>query len=218
MAPRSPKMGGEPKKPVDAKKPPEAGLTPGFSPRQLTIMGVAAILIIIGLIIYLFEHVSRLETLTARFLICLLVSLLLGVFFFVWWPGRYELDKIPVINLPVRVAGPVVLWLVLFNLLLYVMPKEDSPYRMFSLVNPPHGPIPYHRGITVVREGGLPADFELIEDRANVGRLAKILVRFGPGEEEFKASLNVPLHKPLSVVFRRSDSLIDVSHLVYSEE
>lgn len=199
-------------------RPQEPPFEPGFGPAQLRVMGFTAVILTCGLVLYLFLNVHRLETQTARFLICLLVSLLLGIFFFVWWPRQYELDKIPIVNLPVRVAGPIVAWLVIFVLLLQVMPREDAPYKAYTLVNAPTGAVQYHRAIKVTRAGGRAVDFELIEDRHRVGRLGKILVKFEPGEDEIAARLHIPLHKPLPVLFRRSESTVDVSQLVYSEE
>jgi hypothetical protein len=103
-------------------------------------------------------------------------------------------------------------------LLLRVMPREDAPYKLYSLVNPPTGAVQYHREIKIIRQGGREADFDLIEDRNLVGHLDKILVRFDAGEDEFAAELRIPLHKPLPVIFRRDESTVDVSKLKYSEE
>jgi hypothetical protein len=202
----------------EAEKTGEPVFEPGFGPVQLKLMGFTAIILTCGLVLYLFLNGHRLETQSARVLICLLVSLLLGIFFFVWWPHKYELDKIPLVNLPVRVAGPIVVWLVIFVLLLQVMPREDAPYKAYSLVNAPTGAIQYHRGIKVVRKDGRDVDFELIEDRNKLGQLSKILIRFDPGEDEMAAELRIPLHKPLPVIFRRSDTSVDASKLEYSEE
>jgi hypothetical protein len=212
------KLKSEPGRAWEASSHREKPIEQGFTPWQLKIMGFLAVILTCGLVLYLFQNVSRLETQSARFLICLLVSLLLGIFFFVWWPKQYELERIPIINLPVRVAGPVVLWLAIFLLLLRVMPKEDAPYRPYSLVNPPSGKIQYHSEIKVIRDGGREADYELIEDRNRSGCLGKILIKFDPGEDEIRASLHIPLYRPLPVTFRRSESAIDVSKLDYSEE
>lgn len=208
----------DPPKADGSEKAQEKPFEQGFGLAQLRVMGFTAVILTCGLVLYLFLNVHRLETQTARFLICLLVSLLLGIFFFVWWPSQYELDKIPIINLPVRVAGPIVVWLVIFVLLLQVMPREDAPYKAYSLVNAPTGAVQYHRGIKVIRKGGKEAEFELIEDRNLLGRLGKILVRFDPGKDEIAAELRIPLHKPLPVIFRRIESTVDVSKLAYSEE
>lgn len=188
---------------------------PGFGPGQLRVMGFAAVILTVGLILFLFLNGHRLETQTARALICLLVSLLLGIFFFVWWPRQYELDRIPIINLPVRVTGPIVVWLVIFVLLLQVMPREDAPARVYTLVNAPSGVIRYHPEIKVVRKDGREPEFELIEDRNSAGNLGKILIKFEPGEDALVAELRIPLHKPLSITFLRSESTVDVSKLEY---
>lgn len=47
---------------------------PGFDRWLLTIMGIVSIILICGLILYLFANVSRLASQSARFLICLLAE------------------------------------------------------------------------------------------------------------------------------------------------
>jgi hypothetical protein len=190
----------------------------GFEPLQLKIMGFAAVILTCCIIFYLFQNVARLETNSARVLVCLMVSLLLGIFFFVWWPAHFELTAVPIINLPMRVVGPVALWLAILTLLMNIMPREDAPYRSYSLVNAPNGQLHYHRGIRIVRPEGVEVEFDLIESRSEPGRLKNILVRFRSGEEDISANLLIPRYKPLSVVFRRSEGLIDVSNLEYGKD
>jgi hypothetical protein len=70
-----------------------------------------------------------------RFIFATAVATYISVFFFIFYPAQFRLDRIPGINLPVRVTGPIVLWFVVLFAIWSAMPDGSSlrQIRYFDL-------------------------------------------------------------------------------------
>jgi hypothetical protein len=184
------------------KPAPEPGQPATVLPRKLLIVLAAtafalATLLLAGGILWpeKFDHP------TARFIVCAAIALNLAVFFFIWYPDRYELTKIPLLDVTVHLTGPIVLYLVLLVAFLRWMP-QSSPvaYRFF---------IPYEGGNRAAR---ISANVEIVPSGADFtsyvvpdrdGRLAGVLVAFERGQDEHRAVFRAPFFEPDVVTFQR---------------
>jgi hypothetical protein len=147
---------------------------------------------------------DRLDNPTARFMMCLAVSLYLAVFLFVLYPWKYRLTKVPWIDWAVDLAGPVVVFLVLLGVLIKVTP-EAREGRLFILQEEDGAAIemPY---TVLILQPTKPSQFEyyvLPTSREN-HVLAGIYVEFPPGVHgPFEAKITSDYLETKHLVFER---------------
>jgi hypothetical protein len=139
-----------------------------------------------------------------RFFFCLTISLYLAVFFFVLYPQRFVLTRIPVIDLPVTLVGPPALWVVFLLLLLALMPLP----RDGRLFKPRYGPgemrvsresvnvIPVHQ------DRACPA--YVVRDHR--GEFVGIYVEFHANQREYEATVSAATREDIHWTFRRRDT------------
>jgi hypothetical protein len=205
----------------EIRKPEEDFSTPPlFSKKTLRLIFLASLLIAGLVFTFSLLTPTILETGTARYLVCLLLSLCLAIAFFVFWPQRLELTKIPYTEIPLRVTGPIALWLAVFSLFLTTMPREDVFARVFTPIqNGKEYVFLYDRGTKLQRNGAGPAiSYQLIESRDKLGELLGIYVEFEKGEDSFSAWLTHHGFDPVLVTFSREASTFDVSLMKKRED
>ncbi len=186
---------------------------PLFTAAQLRLMAFAAMAVLLVLSAYTIFRPYSLEDEMVRFTICLLTSLSLSIFFFVFWPQQLELREIPVINLPVRVTGPVVLWVVVFLFLLRLMPESNgNACQFFRPDMAGEQPLAFSARIRLVDVEPKCA-YHIVPDEKESSQLGGVYVTFPQGVATVAASLKVPFHKPLRVEFSRSRSTVRMSGL-----
>jgi hypothetical protein len=86
---------------------------------------VFAILLVTAALAYLFlspEHLRRFETERAKFILCTILALYLGIFFFVLYPQRVVFESSKILDFATRLTGPVALMVFLLALFLKMMP------------------------------------------------------------------------------------------------
>jgi hypothetical protein len=148
---------------------------------------------------------ERFDSPTARFVLCLAIALNLSVFFFVLYPKKVELTKIPGINLTVKLVGPIVLYIVVLLLLLKLMPEAPPPvaYRLF---------FPHEDGrrterirwqLVTLEPADEPFTFYLVPDGQDSSGLAAVCVKFESGRTRYKARFKATFYQPADVVFER---------------
>ncbi len=190
-------------------------IPPLFSERQLRRMAYAAVGILLFLSTFVIVKPSYLEFEVVRFTTCLLLSLCLAIFFFVFWPQQLELTEIPVIKLPVRVTGPVVLWIIVLLFLLALMPQSAGNYCQFFRPEPPR--LAFSSRIKLEGTKGEPLASHFAEDDRKPGYVGGVYVTFPRGVGSLSANLKVPDHNTLEVTFSRGLNTFDVSGLALKD-
>lgn len=188
--------------------------SPLFSRTLLRVLFFVSISIAAAIFCIVLARPQIVESSTVRYMICLFLSLCLAIAFFVFWPARLEMERVPIINLPVRVTGPVVLWFIVFTLFLNTMPREERFARIYKAVsNGREYLFMYDRNTKLDRNDGSPLVYQLVPNRDRLGELFGIYVEFKPGEQSIPARLTHYGHDPLDVVFERDKTTFDVSSL-----
>ncbi len=178
-------------------------------PWHLQIAALIAVLGAIGLLIFSLVQPSRVETRPSQFFVCAGLGVCLAVLFFVFWPDKFVMDKVPYINVPVRVTGPVVLWIVVFLLLWALVPRADRYGGLFH----PDGnkePIFFSTEDTLKRVDGKEYEYRLIPDKEQ-RLLEAVYVEFDKGEDTFEAVFKHHNRREVRVKFVRGQSNFDMS-------
>jgi hypothetical protein len=192
---------------------------PLFTRPQLRWMAVVALAVLLLVCLFLVLVPRQYDHEAVRFAVCVLLTMCLAIFFFIFWPQELKLTKLPGINLSVSVAGPVVLWLVLFPFLLYWMPpcekpahEERSHLEYFALSpETARSAVPFHTGVKLLKKDGKGPVFYPVADPGDASALKGVVVEFAPGEDLIRATLQVPNYPPLFVEFRRGAGTAAVS-------
>jgi hypothetical protein len=179
-------------------------------------MAFASLGVLLFVCVGVYLEPSHYEHEVVRFVFCFLLTLCLSVFFFIFWPQELKLTQVPVINLSVTVAGPVVLWLILFLLFLQVMPPSiaGKQWEFFTPINEggSKASVLYHSTISVRAEGKESVPFRLVPETKDA-TLRGIFIQFRAGEDQIKAILVLP-NRELPVTFKRGAGTFDVSGLM----
>jgi hypothetical protein len=167
-------------------------------------MGVASLVVALGVCLFMALAPRYYDHAAVRFALCVLITVPLTVFFFIFWPQELKLTKIPVIDLSVTIAGPVVLWLILFLLLLKVMPPCERPHPEYFALSPGNDPsrVPYHTGTQLLQKDRTSRLCYPVADPGDASSLKGVVIEFRPGEDHIEGTLQVPKYPPLLVEFR----------------
>jgi hypothetical protein len=185
---------------------PEDPWTNIFTPAQLRVMGFSSIALALVVLGFGLLVPDRLDTPMARFLVCLTVSVFLSIFFFVFYPHRYELDRIPLVNLPIRVVGPVVLWIAVLLLLLELAPQSTAhPVGRLFIIKANIERFHYLPD-TLLEPMGKHFKWRLVENRDKPREALGFYVEFEPGDHIYEAWVKHINQQPVKVEFRRDGS------------
>ena len=150
-------------------------------PLHFRIVAAAAILGTLVLFVFALLSPSQVESRPSQFFLCAAIGVCLSVMFFVFWPDKYAMDKVPYLHLPVRVTGPVVLWIVVFLLLWTLVPRADRHAGLYYLTGQAED-IYYNSEDTLRRADNMPLVCSLIPDKDRQ-KLEAFYVEFPPGED-----------------------------------
>jgi hypothetical protein len=172
--------------------------------------------IVLFLIIFLLLNPDYLDFEIIRFLVLILISLYLSLMFFILWPHNATLEKIPFLDLSVKVAGPVVLWIVIFTLTNNLMPSDNNQERMY-IINKASETyrIPYHQ--TFLKCNDTSVDYMLVEDPINKSNLKAVFVKFPKGKSIIKVRLEFARYKPVDLILTRTMPSIFINKLEKNE-
>ena len=184
-----------------------------FTKRQQAILAAIAFAILGAVLAYGILYPEQFEAPIARFILCATIAVYLSVFFFVLYPAKFELEKFPVLNLPVKTTGPIVLWLVVFLLLLKLMPATPDGYgRMFDASNAARAlDVCNNDDRSCTLEAALVelefADkkditYYIVRDNTIPRLMAGIYIKFLPGDAQYAAVLHYH-HRKVNVEFSR---------------
>lgn len=197
--------------PERRKRPPHQRI---FSVAFLRALGVTAVAIAGILLAVFLAWPARLEGEMARFVFCLIVALDLAIFFFVFYPANFELTEVPIIKLPVRLVGPVVLFVVLLLLLLQLAPQVAAGGRLLRPVS--HGkPVMVRfssETMITPREGEPSFIWYLVPERDRPGVLAGVYVEFAPGRLAYRAAWQHGLRSPVDVTLSREKPTFEIGN------
>lgn len=196
------------RKPAAAAPPPPAPpavarpLT-SVMPRTLVIAFAVLAFVLANLLLLLGVLApEKTENPTARFILCLAIALNLSIFLFVLYPQSIKITKVPLVDLTVQIVGPAALHIVLLLLIWKMMPEPPTVSERFF--------IPVENGRRVTRLSAETVvlkpygeDFTYYKVPDEDGLLAGILVKFGRGKDEYKASFRAPFYHPVEILFRR---------------
>lgn len=182
----------------------------------LRVLAVVSLISSVGLILIGLFDPLRFDNNIARYMLCLAISTLLAIFFFIFYPERIETQLPQAIGLSIRIGGPVALWVGVFFLLWKFIPSPEYT-RVFEVVTNGRGGAMYlgdaETTYFTVTPGKKAPDHMLIGENDGSRHLYGILVVFPPNVWEIDAKLH---HEgwaaPLPVKLTRTGSnLIDVS-------
>lgn len=189
--------------------------------QMLRVIAALALVLSIPLMLIGIFDPLRFENETARFMLCLIVATLLGIFFFIFYPERLEM-KLPVaLGTTLRVAGPTALWLGVFLMLLQLFPTPTYS-RVFEIYRDgkPGGMYLGDKTTTYLAvKDGKPPPHLLIGANNGNRDLFGIYVSFPSNVRKIEALLHHQgWAKPLPVVLTRDGSgIIDVSDVEEKE-
>ncbi|HEU4560437.1 MAG TPA: hypothetical protein VFS20_21485 [Longimicrobium sp.] len=182
----------------------------------LRVLAVVSFIASIGLILIgLFDPI-RFDNNIARFMLCLAISTLLAIFFFIFYPEKVETQLPKAIGLSIRVGGPVALWVTVFVLLWSYIPSPEY-MKVFEIVNNGRRGAMYlgdaQTTYFTVDPGEKAPNHMLIGENDGSRHLYGILVVFPPNVREIRAKLHHEgWETPLPVILTRTGrNLIDVS-------
>jgi hypothetical protein len=173
---------------------------PDLTSRQrqaLALFALAAVTILF--ILGLFQPL-QFEYRITQIILCLACAVYLSVFFFVFYPSEYRLERVPYLNLPVQVSGPVAICIVVFSLLLFVMPGERT--GRFIKFNP-NLPLYFSERTTVVPKDGTQRFTCYVVGNPGTMELYGVFIEFPPGISKCPATIKHPFYEPLDFTFTR---------------
>ena len=159
----------------------------------------AAILLGIGLF-----NPNYFEIDIARFILCTGIATSLSIFFFVFYPQAIEMNINPIIGVPLRVVGPIVLW---FAVLLFLWEWMPTPKygRLFRPVKNGQPGGMYYGGSDSTKlwcPDGSNIKYLLIPNMEDRG-LNGIYIEFEKNVNTYKAKLQHTPYKAIDVEFSR---------------
>jgi hypothetical protein len=92
-------------------------------------MAATALVLSLLLIVFGIFDSTRFENDIARFMLCLAVATTLAIFWFIFYPERFELALPLQVGTAIRLGGPVALWFGVFMFLIQNIPSQ--PYARF---------------------------------------------------------------------------------------
>ncbi len=195
-------------------------INPIFSPRELRAIAYCAVALTVLVSIFVLAWPWYLEVPNVRTIVCVLLSLAISLFFFVFWPQEIEVKHVPIANIPVRVAGPVVLWFVVLQLFLFIMPTaSDGGQLFFVRPNDPDGNVQYFSTSKLRRASdGSPVEASFVPDPAKQGHLGAVFVKFKPGESEIEAEFATGFYDTAVLTFRRGERMVQFPELTLKED
>jgi hypothetical protein len=136
------------------------------------------------------------------------------LFFFILWPHEASLKNIPVINLPVNVAGPVVVWTILFLLLMKFVPDSPATWKYFKIES--ESRVPYISGSTIKSKYNL--DGKVVFKQGALTHLEGIFIEFPIGVETIDAQIEMLPFKPVPVEINRKQDYISIPQKLLNED
>lgn len=181
--------------------------------KHLLIIGYLALLVSIALLIFILIDPYRLEFPAAKFVFLIIISFLISLFFFILWPHEASLKTIPAINLPVNVAGPVVIWTILFLLFMKFIPDSPPTWKYFKIES--EGRVPYISSSTIKSKYNLDGKF--VFKQGTLTHLDGIFIEFPIGVEKIDAQIVMPPLSPISVSIDRKQDFITIPQKLLNE-
>lgn len=183
-----------------------------FEPKHFRWLVFTSFIFVLSLIVFLIGFPGYLDFEIVRFLVLILVSLYLSLMFFILWPHNANIENIPLINLPVKMAGPVVLWLVIFLITNRLMPDDNMQEKVFIINKADENfRVPYHD--TKLKSDETVLDYMMIEDADAKSHLRAVYVKFPKGKSDLKARLEFTKYKPIDLTLTRNTNSIFIPKL-----
>ncbi len=176
----------------------------------------ASFILTIGILVYLIYNPTILDYNVIKSLVLVLISLYLTLMFFILWPHNATLDKVPYLNSTLKIAGPVVLWIVIFIITSNIIPDSNSQERIFIIYKTnPNLRIPFHDTKLISEQ--ISNNYMMIEDPDFNSHLKAIYVKFPPGIEKVDAVLHFNRYKPYPIILNRKSNIIKIENLEKNE-
>ncbi|MBL7770014.1 MAG: hypothetical protein JNK20_13610 [Flavipsychrobacter sp.] len=183
-----------------------------FEAKHFRWLVFSSFLFVLVIILFLIIFPGYLDFEIVRFLALIIISLYLSLMFFIIWPHNATLDKIPHLNLTIKVAGPIVLWLLIFLITNKLMPSDNIQEKVFTINKSNESfRVPYHE--TTLKSDETVLDYMMIEDVIYKSHLKAIYVKFPKGKTSVKAQLQFTKYKPINVILDRKMTSIFVNKL-----
>jgi len=176
----------------------------------------SSFLLVIGILIYLIYNPTILDYNVIKSFVLVLFSLCLTLIFFILWPHNATLDKVPYLNSTLKIAGPVVLWIVIFIITSNIIPDNTSQEKTFIIHKTnPNLRIPFHDTKLISEQ--ISNNYMMIEDPEFRTHLKAIYVKFPPGIEEVDAVLHFNRFKPYPIILNRKYNIVIIQNIEKNE-
>jgi len=172
--------------------------------------------LVLGILIYLIYNPTILDYNVIKSIVLILISLYLTLMFFILWPHNATLDKVPYLNSKLKIAGPIVLWIVIFIVTNNIIPESNSQEKTFIIYKTnPNFRVPYHDTKLISEE--ISENYLMIEDPDFNSHLKAIYVKFPPGKNIINAFLHFDRYKPYPIKLDRQANIIKIENLQKNE-
>lgn len=183
-----------------------------FEPKHFRWLVFTSFVFVLSIIVFLIIFPGYLDFEIVRFLALIIISLYLSIMFFILWPHNATIEKIPLINLSVKIAGPVVLWLVIFMITNKLMPNDNIQEKVFIINKADENfRVPYHD--TKLKSDETVLDYMMIENASSKSHLRAIYIKFPKGKSNIKVRLEFAKYKPHDVTLTRTMNSIFINKL-----
>lgn len=163
----------------------ESGAARSPIPRWLIVAFV--VVLFLGMVTVLFWGIYRpsyFQSSTAKFFTCFILSICASVFIFFLYPARMSLSRIPLLDLPVKLVGPSVLFVVVLLLTWKLYPFRVG--RLFQLSSG-GSPVVLQVVTTKIIPKGTGCDFYKVVDSRDYHFIGGIFVNFNDSSGSCKA-------------------------------
>jgi hypothetical protein len=187
-----------------------------FQPKHLRLLVFLSLFLIILFIGFLIFKPFHLDFAIVRYLLLIVISVFIALLFFILWPHDAIMEKVPQLNLPIKVAGPIVLWVLVFFVTNNLLPNDINQTKMFIVkASNKNVRIPYDSDMKIIdNTNTYDLQFKLIEDLKLKTHLYGIVIEFPKGASTIETEISVEPYLPIKLVFDRTKSIIEFPPLV----
>ena len=187
-----------------------------FEPKHLRGLVFSSFILIILFVGFLIFKPFYLDFAIVRYLLLIIISIFIALLFFILWPHDAILEKVPHLDIPVKVAGPIVLWVLVFIITNKLLPDDISQTKMFIVKAAKENVrIPYDSDMKILdKSNTYDLQFRLIEDLKLKTHLWGIVIDFPRGSSTIETEIYIDPYMPIALKFDRTKAIIEFPPLV----
>jgi hypothetical protein len=187
-----------------------------FEARHLRFLVFSSFILVILFVGFLIFKPFYLDFAIVRYLVLIVISIFIALLFFILWPHDAILEKVPYMDIPLKVAGPIVLWVLVFLVTNKLLPDDINQTKMFIIKAAKESVrIPYDSDMKIVdKSNTYDLQFRLIEDLKLKTHLWGIVIDFPRGTSTLETEVLIEPYLPVTLKFDRTKSIIEFPPLI----